>query len=129
MFSPLNPQQVASKSSGIWALGVGELVGAGNVGIQQPPAALKIIQENNHENNFCSSCSQVAETEKNPPEMLETRFDLWVGKISWRRAWQPTLLFLPGKPHGQRSLAGYSPWGCKELDTTEVTNTFTNTSY
>ena len=73
MFSPLNPQQVASKSSGIWALGVGELVGAGNVGIQQPPAALKIIQENNHENNFCSSCSQVAETEKNPPEMLETR--------------------------------------------------------
>ena len=56
-------------------------------------------------------------------------FDLWVGKISWRRAWQPTLLFLPGKPHGQRSLAGYSPWGCKELDTTEVTNTFTNTSY
>ena len=47
------------------------------------------------------------------------RFDPWVGKI-WSRKWQPTLvLFLPGKFHGQRSPAGYSPWGHKELDTTE----------
>ena len=38
-----------------------------------------------------------------------------------RRAWQPTPIFLPGEPHGQRSLAGYSPYGRKELDTTEVT--------
>ena len=37
----------------------------------------------------------------------------------WRRKWQPTPVFLPGKSHGQRSLAGYSPWGHKELDTTE----------
>ena len=44
-------------------------------------------------------------------------FDPWVGKIAWRRKWQPILLFLPGKPHGQRSLAGYSPWGRKESDT------------
>ena len=43
----------------------------------------------------------------------------WVGKIPWRRSRQPTLVFLPGKSHGQRSLAGYSPWGCKELNTTE----------
>ena len=42
-------------------------------------------------------------------------FDPWVGKISWRRKWQPTLVFLPGKSHRQRSLAGYSPWGSKEL--------------
>ena len=42
------------------------------------------------------------------------RFSYWVGKISWRREWQPTPVFLPGKFHGQRSLAGYSPWGCKE---------------
>ena len=49
------------------------------------------------------------------------RFDPWIGKISWRRAWQPTPVFLPGKSHGQRSLAGYSPWGRQELDTTEVT--------
>ena len=37
-------------------------------------------------------------------------FNPWVGKIPWRRAWQPTPVFLPGKSHGQRSLAGYSPW-------------------
>ena len=35
----------------------------------------------------------------------------WMGKIPWRRAWQPTPVFLPGESHGQRSLAGYSPWG------------------
>ena len=46
-------------------------------------------------------------------------FDLWVGKIPWRTTWQPTPVFLPGEFHGQRSLAGYSAWGCKELDTTE----------
>ena len=43
------------------------------------------------------------------------------GKIPWRRAWQPTPVFLPGESHGQRSLAGYSPWGCKESDMTETT--------
>ena len=37
----------------------------------------------------------------------------------YRRKWQPTPVLLPGKFHGQRSLVGYSPWGCKELDTTE----------
>ena len=36
-----------------------------------------------------------------------------------RRHWQPTPVLLPGKSHGQRSLVGYGPWGCKELDTTE----------
>ena len=44
----------------------------------------------------------------------------WVEKIPWRREWLPTPLFLPEEFHGQRSLAGYSPWGPKELDTTEV---------
>ena len=48
-------------------------------------------------------------------------FNPWVGKISWRRAWQPTPEFLPGKFRGQRSLVGYSPLGCKELDMTEAT--------
>ena len=48
-------------------------------------------------------------------------FDPWVEKIPWRRAWQPTPVFLPGESLGQRSLAGYRPWGCKELDTTEAT--------
>ena len=45
----------------------------------------------------------------------------WVGKIIWRRKWQSTPIFLPGKSHGQRSLAGYNPWGRKESDTSEVT--------
>ena len=39
----------------------------------------------------------------------EDAFNPWVGKIPWRRKWQPTPVFLPGKSHGQRSLAGYSP--------------------
>jgi len=47
----------------------------------------------------------VAQIVKNPPAMLETGFDLWFGKIPWRRAWQPTPVFLPGELHAQRSLA------------------------
>ena len=43
----------------------------------------------------------------------DPRFDPWVGKIPWRRKWQPTLVFLPGESYGQRSLAGYDPWGQK----------------
>ena len=48
-------------------------------------------------------------------------FDLGVGKIPWKRKWHPTPVFLPGEFHGQRSLAGCSPNGCKELDMTEET--------
>ena len=46
------------------------------------------------------------------------RFNPWVRNITWRRKCQPAPVFLPGKPHGQRSLAGFAPWGCKELDMT-----------
>ena len=48
---------------------------------------------------------------KNPPANAGDRrgFDPWMGKIPWRRAWQSTLVFLPGKFRGQRSMAGYSP--------------------
>ena len=49
----------------------------------------------------------------------DTVSDLWMGKIPWRRKWQPVLVFLPGKSDGQRSLADHSQWGHKELDTTE----------
>ena len=45
-------------------------------------------------------------------------FNPWVRKIPWRRKWQPTPAFLPGKFHEQRNLEGYSPWGLKELDMT-----------
>ena len=44
-----------------------------------------------------------------------------MGKIPWRRAWQPTPVLLPGESHEQRSLVIYSPWGRKEPDMTEVT--------
>ena len=40
-------------------------------------------------------------------------YDPWVGKIPWRREWQPTPVFLPGESRGQRNLAGYSPWDHK----------------
>ena len=56
---------------------------------------------------------------KNLPECRRPGFDPRVGKIPWRREWQHTPVFLPGESHGQRSLAGYSPWGRKESDTTE----------
>ena len=51
-------------------------------------------------------------------------FNLWVGKIPWRRKWQPTAVFLPGESHGQSSLVGYSPWGHKALDKTERSHTY-----
>ena len=51
------------------------------------------------------------------------RFNPWVGKIPWSRKWQLTPEFLPGKFHGQMSLVGYSLWGRKESDTTELTRT------
>ena len=54
-------------------------------------------------------------------------FDPWVGKIPWQRAWQATLVFLPGKFHGKRNLVGCSPWSSKELDTVEE-NQHTHTS-
>ena len=63
---------------------------------------------------------------KNPPAMQE----IWVQSLAWedpwRRAWQPTPAFLPGEFHGQRSLAGYSPWGHKESDTAEQLSTSTH---
>ena len=44
-------------------------------------------------------------------------FDPSIGMIPWRGKWQPAAVFLNGKSHGQGSLVGYSPWGCKQLDT------------
>ena len=49
----------------------------------------------------------------------------WVWKIPWSRKWHPAPVSLLGKFHGQRSLAGYSPWGLRELDTTEHLSTHT----
>ena len=56
---------------------------------------------------------------ESPPTMQET----WVQCLDWEgnpeKEWKPTPVFLPGEFHGQRSLAGYSPWGHKELNMTE----------
>ena len=63
--------------------------------------------------------SQVAQVVKNLPvsagDIHRHGFDPWGGKIPWRRKWKPTLIFLPGKSHGHRSLVGYGPWGCKRV--------------
>ena len=62
----------------------------------------------------------MAQKGKNMPAMRETQFNPWVRMIPWRREWQPTSGFLPGKSHLQRRLADYSiVWGCRESDTTE----------
>ena len=57
-----------------------------------------------------------------PANAGDTEFSPWSGKILWRRKWQPTPVFFLEKPHGQRSLAGYSAWGREESDTTERPN-------
>ena len=54
------------------------------------------------------------------------RFHPWVGKIPWRKKWQPTPVFLPGISHGQKSLMGYRLWGHKELDMTKQLSTHTH---
>ena len=68
--------------------------------------------------------SQVASVVKNQPantgDVIHVGSIPRVGKNPSRRAWQPTPVFLLGEPHGQRSLMGYSPYSCKELDTTEA---------
>ena len=54
-------------------------------------------------------------------------FDLWVGKLLWRRNWKPTPVFLPGELHGHRSLVGHRPWSRKASDMTEwLTHTHTH---
>ena len=59
---------------------------------------------------------------RNPPVNAgELRDTVSILGLEERRAWKPTPVFLPGESHRQRSLVGYSPWGCKDSDTTEVT--------
>ena len=71
-----------------------------------------------------SQCKQVfpgGSVSKKKKICLQCRrpgFDPWVGKLPWRRKWQPTLVLLPGESRGWRSLVGCSPWGREESDTT-----------
>ena len=68
-----------------------------------------------------SMLNLMSQTVKNLPAMWET----WILSLGWEdpldREWQPSPVFLLGESHGKWSLAGYSPWGCKESDNT---NTF-----
>ena len=70
--------------------------------------------------------SLVAQMVKNLPTMWETQ----VRSLGWedplQKQWQPTPVLLPGKPHGQRSVVGYSPCGHKESNTTERLHFFKN---
>ena len=66
--------------------------------------------------------SLVAQMVKNLPACERPGFDPWVGKMPWRRAWQPTPVFLPGESHGQRSLAGSSPQGHKVRANQQLTH-------
>ena len=64
----------------------------------------------------------MAQQIKNSPAVRRHKrcwFDLWAGKIPWRKKWQPTPVFFPGKFHGQRGLGGYNQKGYKEYDPTE----------
>ena len=84
----------------------------------------RYLQKRRGDKNLDSNwASLVAQTVKNLPTMQENqgskRVNPWFRKIPWRRAWQPTLVFLPGEFRGQKNLAIYSPWGCKDLDMTE----------
>ena len=81
-----------------------------------------VIRLNNQPQFHCSPtywgfirklASLVAQSVKNRPAVQETKIRSLVGKIPWRRKWHTTPVFLPGELYGQRSLAGYSPWGCK----------------
>ena len=68
-----------------------------------------------HKYNIRKEASLVSQTVKNLLQYRRPGFEPRVGKIPWRREWLPTPMFLPGESHGQRSLAGYSSWGCKDV--------------
>ena len=79
---------------------------------------------NKHHITRASGMAQWVENSLTGRRCRRHQLDLWVRKIPWRRKWQPTPVFLPGESHGQRSLVGYSPWGHKELYTTEHTHCY-----
>ena len=68
---------------------------------------------------YTEGAAQVLSGRGSACQFRRCRFYPCVGSIPWRRKWQSTLVLLPGKSHGQRSLVGYSPWGRKESDVIE----------
>ena len=96
--------------------GLGRSPGEGNGKIHSSILAWKIPRAEEPEEVFPggSVSKESACNEGDHLQCRRPRFDPWVR----RRKWQPTPLFLHGKCHGQRSLVGYSPWSCKELNMT-----------
>ena len=91
----------------------------------------KVLLEHSHTCVFvqCSclllQASQMAQWKESTCQCRKhkrRRFDPWVGKIPWRWKGQPIPVLLPGKFHGQRSLAGYNPQGREESDSTQQLN-------
>ena len=66
-----------------------------------------------------SNWTELNSGKKSACQCRRHRLEPWVGKIPWRRKWQPTPVPLPGKSHGRRSVVDYSPWGRKKSDRTE----------
>ena len=93
-----------------------------NAGLVESQTGIKISGRNISNLRYTDYGLPGSSVVKNPPVMQET----WIWSLHQEdplaRKWQPTPVFLPGKSHGQRSLVSYSPWGHKELDTTEWLN-------
>ena len=75
-----------------------------------------------------SGGSEGKESACNAGDTGDGGFDPWAGKFPWRRKWPHTPVFLPRESHGQKSMEGYSPLGCKVLDVTERLRTHTYVS-
>ena len=82
---------------------------------------------NHKKEHIWVSSNDVDENLESEWNKLEKNTDHTLTHTSWRRQWHPTPVLLPGKSHGQRSLVGYSPWGCQESDTTEWLHFLSNT--
>ena len=80
--------------------------------LNQPKGFLKIFF-------FFFFLTEVLHSGSDGKESACSAGDPWVGKIPWRKEWQPTPVILPGESHGQRRLMDYTSWGGEELDTTE----------
>ena len=85
----------------------------------RPPKLQSPIEVLDSSPSGCPLASLMAQIVKKLPAMPRSGFDPWVGKIPWRKEWQPTPIFLSEELHGQRILAGYSPRGHKDSDMTK----------
>ena len=93
-----------------------------NVGLVESQTRIKISGRNINNLRYTDYGLPSGSVVKNPPAMQEIQVWSLHQEDPLEKKWQPTLVFLPGKSHGQRSLVSYSPWGRKELYTTEWLN-------